>query len=183
MEAIEKAAAEIRALLQGANSYLWVAARRLSEIYFERRWAPAYPSFRAFSEQALGMHEKTARNMARVAREFDEGQVREFGFTRLRILLPLDAEGRQQGIREMRAGATKRDLERTKQRHRSPTCPQGRELLAASDVVGEGRLEATGTRGLRVAVVKVEPDHQVVVTVSGDRVSVRMRKSPRTRAA
>lgn len=117
--ALDKAVEEIKRLQQTIQVSAWRLGDRLRYVFTEQLWKArtgedhkvAYENFQAWTKAELNITKNHAFVLMRVAQNFSEDQVSEFGPTKLNLILQAPIEQREQLLERAKGGATKLELD------------------------------------------------------------------------
>lgn len=111
---------EIRELQKSAFVGSWQLAKKVSELEDSNIWKTRmsedgkthYKKYADFAKVHLGMSRRYVIDIIKVYREFPEKEVKELGFSKLRLMAYVLPEKRDEMMAKAKAGASKRQMER-----------------------------------------------------------------------
>ena len=117
---LDQAVFELNRLKKEASSSAWAFASKLCSVYESELWKTrlneqgnvAYRTFEQFSKTELGITRRYAQDLLKIAKRFTENEFLTIGPAKLKLVLVAPEKDQKQLLVEIKAGASKRDIER-----------------------------------------------------------------------
>lgn len=159
--------AEVRRLKGAAAVGYWQLGHKIKEIFESETWRERrsaagksrYASFEQLCVNEIKMSSSTCYMMMDISKNFTEAQVKEFGATKLGLVLKAPPAEQPAVLEQVEQGATKRDLAQTvtdlKKKHGHTKRVTGRKVMPDANMGKAGKVAKPRADGkITVAVVE-----------------------------
>lgn len=156
---LDKKVGEAIELKSASSISMWQLGKVIAEIIDQNLWklrqgddkTPRYKGFDSFCHAELKMSPTHAYNLAGVAREYGEAQVKKFGVSKLGLVLQAPPEDRERIQEQVETGKSKREI--------AAEVNKARKEKNFKKKTGKGKKHtssATGRKPEKVSIVKME---------------------------